>query len=96
MENLIKVLKVILTRFKNLYIRCYSKVKFLFNNRTTIKKMYSPIITNKIKTNQELLNQINKLKKENQLKAKAVNSKSSENKRLKIKINLIQELLVKK
>lgn len=90
----IKMIKVFLAKIKLFLNKIYTNLKFLFTKQETIKKMYEPIISEKISYNKELQKQLLSLKENNHFILKEIQQYNLKNSDLSIKIDMLQSLLL--
>lgn len=96
MDKLLIRLNKILNEIKLLLYKFYNKLWFLFNKQLTIQRIYVPLTESKNKANEELSHMLSALMKENSSLVKNGELLTTENKLLKNKILIMQELLLKK
>lgn len=93
-DKLIKMIKVFLIKVKLFLNRIYNNLIFIFNKQETIKKMYEPIISEKISHNKELQKQLLSLKENNKLILKEIQQYNLKNSDLNIKVDMLQSLIL--
>lgn len=93
-NKLIKMVKIFLVKVKLFLNRIYSNLIFIFNKQETIKKMYEPIISEKISHNKELQNQLLSLKENNKLILKEIHQYTLKNSHLNMKVDMLQSLIL--
>ncbi|KOA74221.1 hypothetical protein ADU85_05180 [Clostridium botulinum] len=86
--------KIFIEKFYLLILNLYKLLTFLFKKKSTIKKLYEPIIQENIKINTNLNTTFNKLKKENSSIYKQINLIGLENSKLQNNINLLTTLII--
>lgn len=93
-NKLIKMIKIFLIKVKLFLNRIYNNLIFIFNKQETIKKMYEPIISEKLIHNKELQKQLLSLKENNNLILKEIQQYNLKNSDLNMKVDMIQSLLL--
>lgn len=96
MDKVRLYINYIMKFFQFILFKLYYKIIFLSNKQLTIKKMYEPIIENKIIINKELSDSLKRLSNENDEVIKSITSLQNEKKALELKISILSEYLVKK
>lgn len=93
-NKLIKMIKVFLIKVKLFLNRIYNNLIFISNKQETIKKMYEPIISEKISHNKELQKQLLSLKENNKLIVKEIQLYTLKNSDLNTKVDMLQSLIL--
>jgi SMC interacting uncharacterized protein involved in chromosome segregation len=86
-----KILVDLYKKFNQFLQSLYAHLMFIFNKRKTIKKIYEPIITSKVKENQILISEIKNLKDKNTSLEKDINQLNSYVNNLKVKIDQVEK-----
>ncbi|MCY6355798.1 hypothetical protein [Clostridium sp. ZS2-4] len=92
--KLIKMIKVFLIKVKLYLNRIYNNLIFVFNKQETIKKMYEPIIGEKISHNKKLQKQLLSLKEDNKLILQEIQQYTVKNSDLNKKVDILQNLIL--
>lgn len=95
MNEYILIIQKFLIKVKKYLFEFYNKIKFIFNKQMTIQKMYEPMIESRFIANKELLNNLTEIENENKFLIEKSKKLILENRDLKNKILLVQELLTK-
>lgn len=96
MDDLIKVLVKHIKLVKIFIYKLYYKILFLLNKQKTLQKIYEPLLKDKYKINEQLLNKLNRLKSDNKFFQEKIQRIMKENSELKHKISVIQEILIQR
>lgn len=94
MDKVLLYINIFYSKTKLLVYKLKYKLLFLLNKQRTLQKMYEPLLKSRSKINIELNSNYKKLQVENRVISTEVQKLEYSNSSLKVKITVLQEMLI--
>ncbi|MCY6484350.1 hypothetical protein OW763_08265 [Clostridium aestuarii] len=93
-NKLFEIIKTFIIKTKLFLIKFYTKTTFIFNKHSTIKKMYAPLINEKLEITNNLNKQLTSLEKDNSDILKKINVLETQTSNLKKEVDMLHSLIL--